>query len=336
MSTDLFPFKISSRKLTIFASIPKPITTVPNISVVVPILNEADNIRELHQRLLQTLGSMGSSFEIVLIDDGSTDNSLDIIKDLSGADHHTGYISFTRNFGHQIAIHAGLEHCTGNRIVIMDGDLQNPPELIPAMINKMNEGFEVVYAKRKLRKEESFMKRMTASLFIKILNRISDVAIPADTGEFRIISDHVAKELSLMKDHNKFIRGEVSWTGFKQAFIEYEGESRHGGKSTFTYRKMISLAIDGITGFSNFPLKFASLSGIFISMVAFLWIIYVLVQKLIMHQTVSGWASIMVAVLFLGGIQLLSIGIIGEYISRINDATRNRPLYIIRESNTKR
>jgi polyisoprenyl-phosphate glycosyltransferase len=335
MSTDLFPFKISSHKQTIFASIPKPITTVPNISVIVPILNEAENIRELHQRLIQTSGGIGGSFNIVFVDDGSTDNSLDIIKNLSATDPHTRYISFTRNFGHQIAIHAGLEHCTGTHIVIMDGDLQNPPELIPAMVNKMNEGFEVVYAKRKLRKEESFMKKMTASLFIKILNGISDVAIPADTGEFRIISDRVAKELGAMKDHNKFIRGEVSWTGFKQAFIEYEGESRHGGKSTFTYRKMISLAIDGITGFSNFPLKFASLSGIFISMVAFLWIIYVLVQKLIMHQTVSGWASIMVAVLFLGGIQLLSIGIIGEYISRINDATRNRPLYIIRESNTK-
>jgi dolichol-phosphate mannosyltransferase len=145
----------------------------------------------------------------------------------------------------------------------------------------------------------------------------------------------VASQLMMMKDHNKFIRGEVSWTGFKQSYIEYQGEGRYGGKTTFTYRKMLNLALDGITGFSNFPLKFASLSGIIISMVAFLWIIYVLVQKLIMHQTVSGWASIMVAVLFLGGIQLLSIGIIGEYISRINEQTRQRPLYIIRESNAK-
>jgi dolichol-phosphate mannosyltransferase len=308
---------------------------VPTISVVVPILNEADNIRELHQRLVTTLGTIGSSYDIIFIDDGSTDKSLEIITALSVSDPHTRYLSFTRNFGHQIAIHAGLEHCTGHMVVIMDGDLQNPPEMIPAMVTKMKEGFDVVYAKRKLRKEESFMKKMTASLFIKLLNSISDIDIPADTGEFRIISANVAKQLALMKDHNKFIRGEVSWTGFKQSFIEYEGAGRHGGKTTFTYRKMISLAIDGITGFSNFPLKFASLSGIIISMVAFLWIIYVLVQKLIMHQTVSGWASIMVAVLFLGGIQLLSIGIIGEYISRINDATRNRPLYIIRESNIK-
>jgi len=305
------------------------------ISVVVPVLNEADNIRELCQRIDKTFQAMGSAYEIVFVDDGSRDNSLNLIRELSARDHRVKYLSFTRNFGHQIAIHAGLEHCVGDQIVIMDGDLQNPPEIIPVLVEKFNQGYEVVYAKRKLRKQESFLKKMTASLFVKILNGISDINIPADTGEFRIISANFARQLIQMKDHNKFIRGEVSWIGGKQTFIEYDGEGRQGGKSTFTYSKMFRLAIDGITGFSNFPLKFASLSGIFISMVAFLWIIYVLVQKLIMHQTVSGWASIMVAILFLGGIQLLSIGIIGEYISRINDATRNRPLYIVRESNTK-
>ncbi len=308
---------------------------MPNISVVVPILNEADNIRELHQRIDQAFSNMGTGYELVFVDDGSTDSSLEIIRQISSSDPRVKFISFTRNFGHQVAIHAGLEHSSGDNIVIMDGDLQNPPEMIPLMVSKMKEGFDVVYAKRKVRKEESFLKKMTAAMFVRILNSISDIEIPADTGEFRLISARVAAQLTKMKDHNKFIRGEVAWTGFKQTFIEYEGEGRHGGKTTFTYRKMIGLAIDGITGFSNFPLKFASLSGIFISFVSFLWIIYVLVQKLIMHQTVSGWASIMVAILFLGGIQLLSIGIIGEYISRINDATRNRPLYIIRESNAK-
>jgi glycosyltransferase involved in cell wall biosynthesis len=308
---------------------------VPIISVVIPILNEADNIRELHKRLDQTFSGLDAGYEIIFVDDGSTDDSLHEIRLLSSADHRIRYISFTRNFGHQIAIHAGIEHSIGDLIVVMDGDLQNPPELIPAMVNKMTEGFEVVYAKRKLRKEESFLKKLTASVFVRLLNRISDIDIPADTGEFRIISSRVASQLMMMKDHNKFIRGEVSWTGFKQSYIEYQGEGRYGGKTAFTYRKMLNLALDGITGFSNFPLKFASLSGIIISMVAFLWIIYVLVQKLIMHQTVSGWASIMVAVLFLGGIQLLSIGIIGEYISRINEQTRQRPLYIIRESNAK-
>jgi len=241
---------------------------VPIISVVVPVLNEADNIGELHQRIDKTFQAMGSTYEIIFVDDGSKDNSLNLIRELSSRDHKVKYLSFTRNFGHQIAIHAGLEHCSGDQIVIMDGDLQNPPEIIPALVEKFNQGYEVVYAKRRLRKQESFLKKLTASIFVKILNGISDVDIPADTGEFRIISANFARQLTQMKDHNKFIRGEVSWIGGKQAFIEYDGEGRHGGKSTFTYRKMFGLAIDGITGFSNFPLKFASLSGIFISMVA--------------------------------------------------------------------
>jgi polyisoprenyl-phosphate glycosyltransferase len=305
------------------------------LSVVIPILNEADNIIELHERLGITLGSLGVEYEIIFVDDGSKDRSLQLIKDLSSNDSRVKYISFTRNFGHQIAIHAGIEYCHGDLIVIMDGDLQNPPELIPALVNKLQNDYEVVYAQRKIRKEESFLKRLTASLFYTLMNKISDIDIPEDTGDFRIITAQVAEQLLRMKEHNKFIRGEVSWTGFKQISYEYEGERRHSGKTNFTYRKMLNLAIDGITGFSNFPLKFATLSGIFISILAFLWIIYVLVEKIILHQTVSGWASIMVAVLFLGGIQLLSIGIIGEYINRINEATRNRPLYIIRESNTK-
>jgi polyisoprenyl-phosphate glycosyltransferase len=308
---------------------------VPKLSVVIPILNEAENISELHERLTGALAGLNVEYEIIFIDDGSNDNSLLLIRGLASLDSRIRYISFTRNFGHQIAIHAGIEYCNGDSIVIMDGDLQNPPELIPDMVNNLKDGVEVVYAKRKIRKDESFLKKLTASVFFRIMNSISDIDMPSDTGEFRIISSRVAEQLRKMKDHNKFIRGEVSWTGFNQVIIEYEGDGRKGGKTNFTYRKMLNLAIDGITGFSNFPLKFASLSGIFISIVAFFWIIYVLVQKLILHQTVSGWASIMVAVLFLGGIQLLSIGIIGEYISRINEATRNRPLYIIRETNTK-
>jgi polyisoprenyl-phosphate glycosyltransferase len=308
---------------------------VPKLSVVIPILNEAENISELHERLTGALAGLNVEYEIIFIDDGSNDNSLLLIRGLASLDSRIRYISFTRNFGHQIAIHAGIEYCNGDSIVIMDGDLQNPPELIPDMVNNLKDGVEVVYAKRKIRKDESFLKKLTASVFFRIMNSISDIDMPSDTGEFRIISSRVAEQLRKMKDHNKFIRGEVSWTGFNQVIIEYEGDGRKGGKTNFTYRKMLNLAMDGITGFSNFPLKFASLSGIFISIVAFFWIIYVLVQKLILHQTVSGWASIMVAVLFLGGIQLLSIGIIGEYISRINEATRNRPLYIIRETNTK-
>ena len=278
---------------------------------------------------------MGSEYEIIFVDDGSTDGSLPAIRQLAARDPHIKYISFTRNFGHQIAIHAGIEHSIGKLIVIMDGDLQNPPEIIPMMVNKIHENYDVVNARRKKRKNEPILKKLSAGLFYRLLNSISTINIPVDTGEFRIITSTVAEQLLKMKDPNKFIRGEVSWTGFRQLTIEYDGEVRHTGNTNFTYRKMINLAVDGITGFSNFPLKFATLSGISISFLAFLWILYVLAQKLIFHQTVSGWASIMVAILFLGGIQLLSIGIIGEYISRINEQTRQRPLYIVRESNAK-
>ena len=308
---------------------------MPKLSVVIPILNEAENIRDLHERLHKTLDTLVLDYEVIFVDDGSTDNSLHLIKDLSSFDPQVKFISFTRNFGHQIAIHAGLDNCTGSLILMMDGDLQNPPELIPVLVSKILENHDVVHARRKNRKEESFLKKLTAAIFYKIMNRISDIEIPVDTGDFRIITRQVADQLRKMKDHNKFIRGEVAWTGFKQTYVDYEGEGRRVGKTGFSYRKMLTLAIDGITGFSNFPLKFATMSGICISILAFFWIIYVLVQKLIMHQTVSGWASIMVAILFLGGIQLLSIGIIGEYINRINEATRDRPLYIIRETSTK-
>ena len=305
------------------------------ISVVIPILNEADNIRELYKRLALTFSGMGAAYEIIFVDDGSTDDSLHEIKLLSSADHHIRYLSFTRNFGHQIAIHAGIEHCTGDLMVIMDGDLQDPPEMIPSMVKKMEEHYEVVYATRKERKEESLLKRFTASLFYRIMNRISDTEIPVDTGDFRIITAQVAEQLKIMKDRHKFIRGEVSWTGFKQASIEYDREGRRSGKTNFSYRRMLSFAIDGITGYSNAPLKFATICGLLISIFSFLLIVYVLFSKLFLHEDLNGVTTILIAVLFLGGIQLLSIGIIGEYISRINEQTRQRPLYIIRESNAK-
>ncbi len=305
------------------------------ISVVIPILNEADNIRELYARLDATFSGMGTDYEIIFVDDGSTDNSLDEIKRLSTSDNRTKFLSFTRNFGHQIAIHAGIEHCTGDLIVIMDGDLQDPPEMIPVMVKKLGENYEVVYATRKERKEESFLKRLTASVYYRLINRLSDTHIPVDTGDFRIITAAVAEQLKLMKDHHKFIRGEVSWTGFKQASMEYDREGRKSGKSNFSYRKMLSFAMDGITGYSNAPLKFATVCGLFLSTVSFLLIIYVLLRNLILHEAISGWTSILLAVLFLGGIQLLGIGILGEYISRINEQTRHRPMYIIRESNAK-
>ncbi|MBS1734931.1 MAG: glycosyltransferase family 2 protein [Bacteroidetes bacterium] len=303
------------------------------LSVITPLLNEEKNVYELYSRLRAAMENTNGSYEIILVDDGSTDFTLQAIEKIASEDSHVKFISFSRNFGHQLAIYAGLEKCSGNRIVLIDGDLQDPPEIINKLLEKMNEGFDVVYARRSMRKGESFLKKITAKLFYRILNRITSINIPVDTGDFRIMNRKVADELLKMKDHNKFLRGQIAWLGFKETSITYEREQRKNGNTNFSYGTMFRFAIDGITGFSNFPLKFASICGILVSLLAFVFIIYILLAKLVWHETVSGWASIMVTVLFLGGIQLLSVGIIGEYISRINDAVRNRQLYIIDKTN---
>lgn len=304
-----------------------------DVSVIAPLLNEEKNVYELYNRIKATLHRLSCTYEIILIDDGSKDNTLYAVEKLASEDPFVKYISFSRNFGHQLAFFAGLERCTGNQVILIDGDLQDPPEVIEPLWQKSGEGYDVVYAKRKTRKGESFGKKITAKLFYRILNRITSIDIPLDTGDFRIFNRKVADELIKMNDHTKFLRGQIAWLGFKETYISYERDERKKGSTSFGYTKMFRFAIDGITGFSNFPLKFASISGIIVSLFAFIFIIYVILAKLAWGQTISGWASIMVTVLFLGGIQLLSVGIIGEYISRINDAVRNRQLYIINKTN---
>jgi dolichol-phosphate mannosyltransferase len=303
------------------------------LSVIIPLMNEEENVYELYNRLTAVLLQLGISYEIILVDDGSRDHTLQLIEKICSEDSRIKYISFSRNFGHQLALFAGVEKCSGHNIVLMDGDLQDPPETIAALWNKKNEGYDTVYAKRNIRKGESWLKKATAALFYRLLNKITSINIPVDTGDFRIISRKVADELIRMKDHSKFLRGQIAWLGFKETFISYDREKRKKGNTNFGYAQMLRFAFDGITGFSNFPLKFASISGIIVSLLSFVLIIYVLLAKLVWGQTISGWASIMVTVLFLGGIQLLSVGIIGEYISRINDAVRNRQLYIIEKTN---
>ena len=303
------------------------------LSVIIPLMNEEENVYELYNRLTAVLLQLGISYEIILVDDGSRDHTLQLIEKICSEDSRIKYISFSRNFGHQLALFAGVEKCCGHNILLMDGDLQDPPETIAALWNKKNEGYDTVYAKRNIRKGESWLKKATAALFYRLLNKITSINIPVDTGDFRIISRKVADELIRMKDHSKFLRGQIAWLGFKETFISYDREKRKKGNTNFGYAQMLRFAFDGITGFSNFPLKFASISGIIVSLLSFVLIIYVLLAKLVWGQTISGWASIMVTVLFLGGIQLLSVGIIGEYISRINDAVRNRQLYIIEKTN---
>ena len=303
------------------------------ISVIVPVLNEEQNLQELNSRLGAMLKKICSSYEIILVDDGSKDNTLFILEKFSTEDPNIKYISFTRNFGHQTALFAGLEKSKGQYIVLIDGDLQDPPEVIEPLFSKLKEGYNIVYAKRSSRKGETFLKKLSAKFFYRVLNKITNIKIPIDTGDFRIIDRKAADELLRMREHNKFLRGQMAWLGFKETFIMYNREERKEGSTNFGYRKMLHFAVDGITGFSNFPLKFASISGIVVSLFAFLYIIYVLIAKLVWGHTITGWASMMVTILFLGGIQLLSIGIIGEYISRINDAVRNRQSYIVNKTN---
>jgi glycosyltransferase involved in cell wall biosynthesis len=303
------------------------------ISVVIPLLNEDQTVFELYTRLKSVLNELKFSHELIFVDDGSNDNTMAVVEKMAREDSSVKYLSFSRNFGHQLALYAGIEKSTGDRIILIDGDLQDPPEVIIAMNLKMKEGYDLVYAKRASRKGESFLKKFTARLFYRMLRRITATDIPVDTGDFRIMTRQVVNELLKMNDHSKFLRGQIAWLGFKESHILYHRDERKNGSSNFSYGKMLKFAFDGITGFSNFPLKVASVSGLLVSLVAFILIVYVLIAKLVWGATISGWASIMVTVLFLGGIQLLSVGIIGEYISRINSSVQNRQLYIIRKSN---
>jgi dolichol-phosphate mannosyltransferase len=307
---------------------------VIDISVVIPVYNEALNINLLYERLTKVLKSIGGSYELIFVNDGSRDNSIDLLKILASQHQEVKYIDLSRNFGHQIAVSAGLDKTQGKRVVIIDADLQDPPELIADLYSKMNEGYEVVYAKRKRRKGESFLKLLTAKLFYRILSNITSIHIPVDTGDFRLIDSKVVEALRQMPESHKFLRGQISWVGYRQTFIEYEREERHAGKTGYTYRKMFRFALDGITAFSNFPIKLVIVMGFLVSTIAFLMIVYTFYVKYFTNQEVErGWASLMVGILFLGGVQLISIGILGEYISRINTDVRKRPLYFIKESN---
>jgi dolichol-phosphate mannosyltransferase len=303
-----------------------------DLSVIIPIYNEEMNLVPMNNRIIAALLPLQLHYEIIYVNDGSKDNSLPIIMGLSEENVSVKYIDFSRNFGHQIAISAGLEHAVGERIVIMDGDGQDPPELIPALLTKSKEGFEVVYAKRKKRKGESFLKKLTAKLFYRFLANITQIEIPLDTGDFRLIHRKVQKVLLNMPEQHKYLRGQIAWIGFNSTFVEYDREERMGGNTKFTYGKMMRFATDGISGFSNWPLKVATMLGFAVSGIAFMLIIYSLYQKFFGFTEV-GWTSLHISVLFLGGVQLLGIGILGEYLGRVSENVKNRPTYIVKNSN---
>jgi polyisoprenyl-phosphate glycosyltransferase len=304
------------------------------ISVVLPVFNEEMHLQELYENLISVFeNKINTPYEIIFVNDGSIDKSLDIIRAIAKSNKSVLYIDLSRNFGHQIASTAGIEKSRGNFVVLMDSDFQDPPELIPELLKKAREGFDVVYAKRKKRKGESIIKKITAKVFYRLLKILTRHSIPIDTGDFRIISRKVVNVLSQMQEQEKFLRGQIAWIGFKQSFVEFDRPSRRSGKSGYSTKKMFKFAIDGITSFSDFPLRFATFLGFLVSIFAFVIMLWALYQRLVVHEYVQGWTSLILSVLFIGGIQLICIGIIGEYISRIGSNIRKRPLYVINETN---
>ncbi len=303
------------------------------LSVIVPIYNEEANLLPLYQSLSEALKTLDEPAEIIFVNDGSLDHSLEIIKELSTKDKYVRYISLSRNFGHQVAISAGIDKCRGDYVLFMDGDGQDPPTLIPEMYQKMLEGYNVVYARRRSRKGENPIKKLTARVFYRMMQRITNINIPLDTGDFRIVDRKIIDQLKRMPERHKFLRGQISWLGFRQCFVDYDRQARLSGKTGYTYRKMIRLALDAITSFSNLPLRLATLSGFAFAFIGFLLLLYTLYSRFVTKIYVAGWASQMITIIFIGGIQLIGIGIIGEYINRMNDNIKNRPLYVVDETN---
>jgi dolichol-phosphate mannosyltransferase len=303
-------------------------------SVIIPIYNEELNIPNLLTRLRPVVEKTGMSYELLFVNDGSRDKSLQLIKALALADPHVRYIDFSRNFGHQVAVSAGIDHCKGNIIAIIDADLQDPPELMEEMITLIKQGYENVYAKRRSRKDKNVIKKAAYKIFYRLLARISNVEVPLDTGDFRVMTRKVAEVLKNMPEQHKFLRGQIAWLGFKQTFVEYDRDVRAAGEPGYTYKKLFKLAFDGITGFSNVPLRIATIMGFVVSGISLILIIYALVSYFFFKGDIpKGWASLMIAISFIGGVQLICLGIIGEYISRLQTDVRNRPLYIVNETN---
>ena len=303
------------------------------LSIVVPIFNEEQNLPELHSRLSDAARAITPSYEIVFVNDGSRDESRAILVLLSQRDDHVYYIHFSRNFGHQIAVTAGLDRCRGKSVVIIDGDLQDPPEVIPELYEKHKSGYDVVYARRSERKGETWFKRSTAKLFYRVLRRSTAIDIPLDTGDFRLIDRKVVDALKQMPEQNKFLRGQIAWLGFRQGEVLFSRDKRRYGKTGYPLSKMLRFAMDGITAFSDRPLKLVTAMGFAISFLSFVIIVYAMYSHFVLLRTITGWTSLIISSTFIGGVQLLSIGIIGEYISRMNKNILNRPLYVVESSN---
>ncbi len=305
---------------------------MPTFSIIAPIYNEINNLPELYPRIREVMDSTGESWELVLVDDGSTDGSTDLIREMHARDQRLRPVIFARNFGHQIAVTAGLDFSRGDAVVIIDADLQDPPEVILDMIAKWRQGYQVVYAVRSEREGESWFKEMTASVFYRLIYRITDVDIPLDTGDFRLLDRKVVNVMGQMRERHRFLRGMSVWVGFKQTGVDYKRAARFAGETKYPFKKMLKFATDAVTSFSYFPLQLAMYLGFISAGVSILAMPVVIILRASGSQAFFGQASTLLAVLFLGGVQLISLGILGEYIGRLYDEAKGRPLYIVSEA----
>jgi glycosyltransferase involved in cell wall biosynthesis len=299
------------------------------LSLVVPCYNEADNIDSLQARLAAVLDSMGLSWEIVYVNDGSRDLTLRRLEALHARDARVAVINLSRNFGKEIAMTAGLEHTRGDAVVVIDADLQDPPELIPDLFAGWQEGFDVVYAQRRERQGETWLKKTTASMFYRLMAALGGVKLPRDTGDFRLMSRRAVNALLQLRERHRFMKGLFAWIGFPSKAVPYDRRPRHGGKTSFNYWKLWNFAIEGITSFTVMPLKVASYLGLLVSLLAGVYAAQMIVRTILFGNPVAGYPSLMTVILFLGGAQMLTLGVIGEYLGRVFNETKQRPLYLV-------
>ena len=304
----------------------------PLLSIVIPCYKEEQVLKETHKCLSQVLVKLQDyDYELMYVDDGSSDQTLPLLRQIQRNDLHVRVISFSRNFGHQVAVTAGLEHCKGDAVVIIDADLQDPPEVIPEMLSLWRKGADVVYGVRAEREGESKFKRLTAKIFYRVINRLSDIPIPLDTGDFRLMDRRAVEALLSMPERDLFIRGMIAWVGFRQEAIQYRRAARFAGETKYPLKKMIRFATDGILSFSLVPLRIATWMGLTAAALSLLGIIYALVIRLMTDRWVAGWTFLLITILFLGGIQLVFLGVIGEYLGRVYGEVKRRPRYLLKE-----
>lgn len=306
-----------------------PAVTLPVFSVVVPCLNEAEGLAEFHARLRAVMDGLGGTWEVVYVNDGSTDATLARMEALRTADPRIALVNLSRNFGKEIALTAGLDHAAGEAVVVIDADLQDPPEVIPALVAAWRDGFDMVYAQRRMRDGETWLKRATADGFYRVMQRVGGVKLPRDAGDFRLMSRRAVDALLLLREHHRFMKGLFAWVGYPSIAVQYDRAARHAGTSSWSYWRLWNLALEGITGFTVVPLKVATYLGLAVAVFAAAFGGQLIVRTLLFGNPVPGYPSLMAVVLFLGGAQLMTLGVIGEYLGRVFNETKQRPLYLV-------